>query len=220
MVAYGFDHNATQLIHSYLTNRGQRVRINSDYSTWSEIITEIPQGSILGPLVFNVYLSDYFLFIEESDVANYADDNSAYQWKMEFNPDPSKQATEVLFSCKKVSPGHPQLTFNGTVIKKVNEQKHLGLILDSSLSFKKHLDDKIKKAKKNIGIIKHLSNFLPLKTLDQMYKALVRPHLDYCDIIYHIPPSINPPPQLPTFNSLMEKLEIVQYQAALAVTGA
>ena len=51
-----------------------------------------------------------------------------------------------------------------------------------------------------------------------MYKALVRPHLDYCDIIYHIPPSINPPPQLPTFNSLMEKLEIVQYQAAFAVT--
>ena len=62
-----------------------------------------------------------------------------YQWKMEFNPDPSKQATEVLFSCKKVSPSHPQLTFNGTVIKKVNEQKHLGLILDSGLSFKKHL---------------------------------------------------------------------------------
>ena len=67
---------------------------------------------------------------------------------MEFNPDSSKQATEVLFSCDKVSPGHPHLTSNGTVIKKVNEQKHLGLILDSSLSFKKHLDDKIKKAKK------------------------------------------------------------------------
>ena len=81
MVAYGFDHNATQLIHSYLSNRGQRVRINSNYSTWSEIITGVPQGSILGPLVFNVYLSDYFLFIEESDVANYADDNSAYAGK-------------------------------------------------------------------------------------------------------------------------------------------
>ena len=139
---------------------------------------------------------------------------------MEFNPDPTKQATEVLFSCKKVSPYHPQLIFNGTVVKKVNEQKHLGLILDSGLSFKKHLDEKIIIAKKNIGIIKHLSKFLPLKTLDQMYKALVRSNLDYCDIIYHTSPVINPPPLLPTFNSLMEKLERVQCQAAFAVTGA
>ena len=53
-----------------------------------------------------------------------------------------------------------------------------------------------------------------------MYKALVRSHFDYCDIIYHIPPKINPPPQFPTFNSLMEKLERVQYLAALVVTGA
>ena len=143
----------------------------------------------------------------------------AYQWKMEVNPDPAKQATEVLFSCKNVSPNHPQLIFNGTVVKKVNEQKHLGLILDSGLSFKKHLDEKITKAKKNIAIIKQLSNVLPLKTLDQMYRALVRSHFDYCDIIYHIAPTINPPPLLPTFNSLMEKLERVQYQAALAITG-
>ena len=66
---------------------------------------------------------------------------------------------------------------------KMNEQKHLGLILDSSVSFKKHINEKIIKAKKNLGIIKHLSMFLPRKTLDQMYKALVRSHLDYCDII-------------------------------------
>ena len=78
---------------------------------------------------------------------------------------------------------------------------------------------KLLKPKKYIGIIKHLSNFLTLKTLDQMYKALVRSHLDYCDIIYHIPPVLNQPPLLPTFDSLMEKLERVQYQAALAVTG-
>ena len=77
--------------------------------------------------------------------------------------------------------------FNGSVVKKMKEHKHLGLTLDSSLSFKKHLNEKIIKAKKNIGIIKHLFNFLPRKTLDQMYKALVRSHLDYCDIIYRIP---------------------------------
>ena len=98
----------------------------------------------------------------------------AHQWKMEFNPDPTKQATEVLFSCKKSSPNHPQLIFSGTSVAKVNEQKHLRLILDSKLTFEKHLNDKIIKAKKNVGVLKHLSKFVPLKTLDQMYKSLVR----------------------------------------------
>ena len=68
----------------------------------------------------------------------------------------------------------------------MDEQKHLGLILDSGLSFKKHFDETIKKGKTIIGIIKHISKFLPLKALDQMYKALVHSHFDYCDIIYHI----------------------------------
>ena len=110
----------------------------------------------------------------------------AHQWKLEFNPDPTKQATDVLFSCKTLNPNHPQIMFNGTVVAKMNEQKHLGLILESSLSFKKHLNEKIIKAKKNLRIVKHLSMFFPRKTFDQMYKALARSHLDYHDIIYHI----------------------------------
>ena len=86
-----------------------------------------------------------------------------YQWahqrKIEFNPDPIKQATEVLFSCKKNSVSHPQLYFNGSAVVKVNDQKHLGLTLEPGLSFEKHLSEKIIKAKKNIGILKHLSKF-------------------------------------------------------------
>ena len=120
----------------------------------------------------------------------------AHQWKMEFNPDLSKQATEVLFSCEKSNPNHPLLIFNGIAITNANEQKHLGLISGSGLSFEKHLTETIIKAKRNIGLIKHISTFLPLKTVGQMYKARVRPHLDYCDIIYHEPPnSINHPSQ-------------------------
>ena len=61
------------------------------------------------------------------------------------------QATEILFSCKKTTPCHPQLIFNESVVAKVNEQKHLGLILISSLSFEKHLNGKIIKAKKKSG---------------------------------------------------------------------
>ena len=100
--------------------------------------------------------------------------------------------------------------FNGTVVAKMNEQKHLGLILDSSLSFKKHLNEKIINAKKNLGIIKHLTLniFLPPKTLDQMYKALVRSHLGYCDIIYRTP-SVQTKFGV-TLTDLMEKAEKIQ----------
>ena len=106
-----------------------------------------------------------------------------------------------------------------SAVPKVKEQKHLGLTLDSKLSCERHVNEKITKDKNGIGIIKYLSKFLPIKTPDQMYKALVRSHLDYCDTIYHIP-ALNSQINLGvTLNSLMEKVERTQYQAALAITG-
>ena len=69
-------------------------------------------------------------------------------------------------------------------------------------------------------MIKHLNKFLPVATLNQMYKALVRSHLDYCDSIYHIPPIVHQPPLGTSLHTLMEKIKSIQYQAALAVTGA
>ena len=78
LIAYGCDFNSLKLIHSYLTNRFHRVRVNSSYSLWSEIIYGVPQGSILGPLLFNIYLGDLFMFCENSNITNYADDNSPF----------------------------------------------------------------------------------------------------------------------------------------------
>ena len=144
----------------------------------------------------------------------------AYQWKMEFNPDPTKQATEILFSNKRKKPNHPVLNFDDSPVAKVDDQKHLGLTLTPNLSFGKHIHEKLMKAKKNVGLIKHLSKYLPLKTLDQMYKALVRSHLDYCDVIFHEPSKVNQPPLGMTLTALMQEVERIQYQAALAVTGA
>ena len=79
---------------------------------------------------------------------------------------------------------------------------------------------KCPRQKKNIGILKHLNNYLPLRTLSQMYKALVRSHLDYCDIIYHMPPIVHQPPLGISLHILMEKVEKIEYQAALDITGA
>ena len=63
---------------SYFTNRQQLVRVSSNFSMWEEIISGVPQGSILGPLLFNIFLNGLFLFVENSDLSNYADDNTLY----------------------------------------------------------------------------------------------------------------------------------------------
>ena len=87
---------------------------------------------------------------------------------MAFNPDPIKQAVEPVFSQKKKKQIHPPIYINNVEVKIVENHKHLGLVLDSKLTFLTHINEKIVTSKKGIRIIKYLSQFLPVKTLDQM----------------------------------------------------
>ena len=147
----------------------------------------IPQGSVLGPLLFLIYINDLpdginslcKIFADDTSrfskvydihksTSNLNDDLGkisywAYQWKMQFNPDPNKHANEVIFSRKTNSNNlsHPPIKFNNNNISKCPHQKHLGTVLDSKLNFKAHVDQKIKKCNRMIGLIRRLSINLP-----------------------------------------------------------
>ena len=201
----------------------------------------MPQGSILEPLFFLVYINDIavglkcnvklfaddtslFTVVEDSDTAandmNHDLDSIsqwAHTWRMSFNPNPQKQAVDLTFSKKKIEIDHPVIRFNDIRVKKVDEHKHLGL--GSKLSFSAHIKSAFSKSRKGIGLLKYLSKYLLRNTLNELYKLHVRPHLDYGDVIYHIPARVCEFSQNIILPNLMEKLESVQYSAALAVKG-
>ena len=148
----GVEEPLLNLFTSYLANRKQRVVLNGTTSEWKSTSSGVPQGSVLGTLLFLIYINDLEKGIK-SKIKFFADDTMlysivhdpnfsaselnhdlqlisswAYQWKMTFNPYPNKQAVEVILSTKNMKRLHTPLYFNGNEVRNVNTHKHLGLV--------------------------------------------------------------------------------------------
>ena len=110
--------------------------------------------------------------------------NWAFQWKMIFNTDLSKQAQEVMFSRKIKKLLHPTLLFNNIPLSNSLFQKHLGLTLDIKLNFSEHIKSITRKISKTMGLLRKFQQILPRSSLLTIYKTFLRSQLDYADIIY------------------------------------
>ena len=189
------------ILIDFLKERKQRVVLNGQHSEWSNISATFPQGSILGPLLSLIYISDlsdnlssnHKLFADDTSLfsvvhdinqsgINLNDDlekisNRAFQWKVSFNPGINKQA-QVSSSRRLQKLNHSSLTFKGTSVTQSEIQKHLGMFLDSKLDFKEHIENVLNKVSRIIALLRK-----PQKSLI-IYKSFIRSHLDFGDIIY------------------------------------
>ena len=227
------------LLSDFLDHRYQRPVLNGMTSEWAHVVAGVPQGSVLGLLMFLLHINDITADIK-SNIRIFADDVSLFHivedpltcfdelqhdlikisvwanhWHLCFNPDITKQAVEVIFSTK-TTPPHPSLMFNNIPVKLVNEHKHLGIILDKQLSFTSHINSKLCIARRGLGIISRLRKYLPRITLELIFKTFIRLHLEYGEIIFHQPLRTKEFSFDTHLKPLMQKLESLQYNAGLA----
>ena len=163
---YGVDKASLRLLLDYLTRRKQLTKVGSSFSFWCHINKGVPQGSILGPLLFNIFINDLFFSIQKSEVCNFADDNTLFHGDknldlvfLSLNSDLSNVMDWFQINSLRTNPGNLQfmvlgankndyfnLNVAGKVIPSSSEVKLLGITVDYDLKFRKHINELCRKA--------------------------------------------------------------------------
>jgi len=224
--SYRIDNSIVEWIKSFLTDRKQRVRVNGEFSCWAEVLSGIPQGSILGPLLFIIFINDLVdICTDNIKMFLFADDAKMYchvrdivdKDKLQSGIDKFVKWTDKwqvklnIDKCKVISIHHrrylktsvvPSYVMNDTVLEEVEEIKDLGVHYDTLLLFDKHVSEKVKKAYSMLGIIKRNFAYISRNCFVILYKSLVRSHLEYANSVWY-----------PKRKTDIDKLERVQKRA-------
>ena len=181
--AYGVGKAALNLIRNYPSHRKQRTKIGSSYSDWYEIVRGVPKGSILGPLLFKIFVNDLFLFIEKANTCNFVDDNTIYSCTknlqtvlknlkhdminvLKWFKVNSVKANPKKFQFMILGKGTRQtitLNINNIKIRESQNVELLGLIIDNRLTFKDHINMLCRRANYKLHALRRIRKYLTLE---------------------------------------------------------
>ena len=228
LFGYGIGGKTLKWIDSFLCFRQQRVVVNGVKSDWAPVLSGVPQGTVLGPLLFSLYINDISSDIE-SEIRLFADDCVCYReikdekdtmklqrdidrlgswarkWGMRFQP---VKCNMMQLTRKRIKKIHASYTLEGTNLENVESIKYLGVTITSDLRWNTHVSNVCTKANRTLGFLRRNLHSCPQEVKEAAYKGLVRPVLDYGSSVWD-PPGV----------VLQEELESVQKRAARFVTG-
>ena len=226
---YGFQGNLLNWIETFLESRKQRVAVNGEKSSWHDVLSGIPQGSVLGPVLFVIHInslpetalnSEIYLFADDTKIFRSIKENNDQQllqedvnnmmkWSkqsmLKFHPG---KCVSMTIGRKQSDPRKYYLGDESCFLEIVTQEKDIGVIIDNKLSFENHIINKVNKANSIMGIIRRTFNYLDKNLFLILFKTLVRPHIEYANQIW-----------APYLQKHITTLENVQRRATKQVIG-